>query len=171
MDFEEWMGPFDSLIGLNVSILSLVVLLIPLSFNIKLILLSISLMLIGFARMMNGFFRNYIVSQLQLLNIVEGALILVIAVISINYSASYQIAILTISIGLIINSVARIVFSFMSKKMPKWLKRFLGISGFSTGVVVILISFIITSNLNRVLILAVVSLINGLTRIVRGLIY
>ncbi|MDH5267070.1 MAG: DUF308 domain-containing protein [Candidatus Bathyarchaeota archaeon] len=166
-----WLRALDIVFGLIAIIASIVVLgYQQLAILTLILVLSIVLLVIGIARIIIGISAKYLSDGLRAINVGTGILSLVIAIVTMLYpQLATQVLIYLLSFALLIHGIARIVIGGFAKVFPSWLRGLLVV----VGILTIVLSVIVLVSpgfgfLTLVLILSFTFLLNGIARIVSG---
>ena len=168
----SWLRAVNLIVGFITLLLSLVVLLNPeLAITTIILVLAISLIIIGSVRIFIGFLDESLTDKLRAFNIFIGLITFILAFMVIVYSGLTTIVLIYfLAFSLLLNGLARFVIGGSVRKFPGWLRGFLIL----IGAISIVLSFLIfvypeLGTVTLVFILSIVLLLNGISRIARGL--
>ena len=169
----NWLRAFDIIFGLISVIISIVVLAFQDVAILTLIfILSLVLLVVGVARIFGGIFAIYLSGGMRALNVGIGIIAIVLGITAIVYTDfTIQLLIYIISFALLLNGVARLLIGGLAKVFPKWLRGFFVVVGLLTiGLSLVVFVFSELGFLALILMLSVTFMINGIARIVQGII-
>ncbi len=169
----NWLRAFDIIFGLISVITSVVVLAFQNAAILTLIfILSLVLLVVGVARIFGGIFAIYLSGGMRALNVGIGIIAISIGITAIVYTdLTTQLLIYIISFALLLNGVARLLIGGLIKVFPKWLRGFFIVVGFLTiGLSFVVFVYSELGFLALILMLSISFMINGIARIVQGII-
>lgn len=168
-----WLRALDVVLGLIAIILSIFVLVYPETAIVTLIfILSIALLIVGIARLIIGVSAKYLSNGLRALNLGAGFLSIILAIVALLYPGlATQMLIYLLSFALMFNGIARVVIGGFGKTFPSWLRGLQVVVGLLTIVLsVVAVTFPAFGFLTLIFMLSVSFLLNGIARIVSGII-
>ena len=168
-----WLRTLDIILGLISVVLSILIFAYQeLAILTLIFILSFVLLFLGIARVFGGIFALYLSSKIRALNVGIGLVAIVMAILALIYpDLTTQLLIYIISFALLLNGIARLAIGGFAKAFPKWLRGVFIVIGLLTiGLSVVVFLYSDLGFLALILMLSVTFMINGLTRIVQGII-
>lgn len=172
IEIPAWLRYLNIGLGFGFVLLALITLInFGLSKQIMLFLLSFTLVLISLTRILNGISDIYLSEGLRYLNMIVGSIGLGIALPVLFLSGlPINTAIFLLAVGLSIQGIARIAMGGLDTTFTIWIRGLLISIGAITLILTLLVIFFQTiDEIILLWILAFAFLLNGLTRIAKGL--
>ena len=168
LEFPWWLSIYNVFVGLiYITISTTILALLNVDIIVLIDLLTITLLLIGVSRILNGIFSGKSKQYLRILKIPVGLLLIIMSIVVFVFRDTHiTLQILLITIGILVNSVLRIIIGVYDKNEDFWFRIIL----ISIGTLTLIISCLLLifpswGVIPFIILLAISFILNGIARL------
>jgi uncharacterized membrane protein HdeD (DUF308 family) len=167
-EFPWWLSIYNVFIGLiYITLSTLILALLNIDIQVLIDLLNVTLLLIGVSRILNGIFGEKSRSYIRILKTIIGIVLLVLGIIVFSFrNTNIALQILLITIGILVNSILRIIIGIYDKSEAFWFRIILLTLGSLTLIIsCLLLIFPSWGVIPFIILLAISFILNGIARL------